>query len=127
MYPITGTTSYCEPAWTHLIHGSACMVHQRGALQCIHFRIWDRTWVREASHLSLLQALFVVTPFSPVEWEQLHASMRQLGITDAEQQRMQPDLRLRVGFPLAPAHAQQSPAIRLHIPAKLESLAGGRQ
>ena len=29
-------------------------------------------------------------------------------------------------LPPFPAHAQQSPAIRLHIPAKLESLAGGR-
>ena len=74
----------------------------------------------------LLQALFAVTPFSPVEWQQMHALLRQLGIEDAELQRMQPDLRLRVDFPLSPAHAQQKPALRLHIPPRLESLAGGR-
>ena len=81
--------------------------------------------VEEATHLNLLQALFAVTPFSPVDWQQLHALVRQLGITDAELLRMQPDLRLRVDFPLSPAHAQQSPALRLHIPSRLESLAGG--
>lgn len=66
----------------------------------------------------------MVTLYNSSELQQLQALLASLGIRNADVQEMERDIRLKIVFPLSPAHPQPVPTRKLHIPTRLEDLTG---